>query len=116
MIGYVAALTGRTIENQGLLKVQLGDQTDAKVLLGTYHSTDVPGEFVWTAGVLTQVRRFPRTTKYTNITIFTLVFIIFILSNGLLSFGQYRLFVKAVGCYWRTLTTLQWMLYPCCCL
>ena len=40
---HVAALTGRTIHNQGLLKVQLGDQTDAKVLLGSYHSTDVPG-------------------------------------------------------------------------
>lgn len=55
MVEHVAALTGRTIHNQGLLKVQLGDQTDAKVLLGTYHSTDIPGEFVWTAGVLTQV-------------------------------------------------------------
>ena len=53
---HVAALTGRTIPNQGLLKVQLGDQTDAKVLLGTYHSTDVPGEFIWTAGVLTRVK------------------------------------------------------------
>lgn len=56
LVGHVAALTGRTIHNQGLLKVQLGDQTDAKVLLGTYHSTDIPGEFVWTAGVLTQVK------------------------------------------------------------
>lgn len=52
---YVAALTGRTVQNQGLLKVQLGDQTDAKVLVGTYHSTDIPGEFVWTPGILTQV-------------------------------------------------------------
>lgn len=51
----MAGATGRTIANKGLLKVQLGDQTDAKVLIGTYHSTDVPGEFVWTAGVLTEV-------------------------------------------------------------
>jgi hypothetical protein len=87
------------MENQGLLKVQLGDQTDAKVLLGTYHSTDVPGEFVWTAGVLTQVRCFPRTTIYIYIPIFTLVFIKITFSNGLLFFRQYRLFVKAVGCY-----------------
>ncbi len=57
MVEHVASLTGRTVENQGLLKVQLGDQTDSKVLLGTYHSTDIPGEFVWTAGVLTQVTR-----------------------------------------------------------
>lgn len=56
LVEHVAALTGRTIHNQGLLKVQLGDQTDAKVLLGTYHSTDVPGEFIWNAGVLTRVK------------------------------------------------------------
>lgn len=56
LVEHVAALTGRTVHNQGLLKVQLGDQTDAKVLLGTYHSTDIPGEFVWTAGILTQVK------------------------------------------------------------
>lgn len=56
LVEHVSSLTGRTIHNQGLLKVQLGDQTDAKVLLGTYHSTDIPGEFVWTAGVLTQVK------------------------------------------------------------
>lgn len=56
LVEHIAALTGRTIHNQGLLKVQLGDQTDAKVLLGTYHSTDIPGEFMWTAGVLTRVK------------------------------------------------------------
>lgn len=37
------------------LKVQLGDQTDSKMLLGSYRCTDVPGEFVWQPGVLTQV-------------------------------------------------------------
>ena len=36
-------------------KVQLGDQTDSKMLLGTYRCTDIPGEFVWQPGVLTQV-------------------------------------------------------------
>lgn len=40
-----------------LLKVQLGDQTDSKMLLGSYRCTDVPGEFVWQPGVLTQVRK-----------------------------------------------------------
>lgn len=55
LIEYVAALTGRTAGNQGLLKIQLGDQTDAKVLVGTYHSTDTPGEFIWAPGILTQV-------------------------------------------------------------
>lgn len=38
----------------GFLRIQLGDQTDSKVLLGQYRCTDVPGEFLWLAGVLTQ--------------------------------------------------------------
>lgn len=38
----------------GFLRIQLGEQTDSKVLLGQYRCTDVPGEFVWQAGVLTQ--------------------------------------------------------------
>lgn len=39
----------------GFLRIQLGDQTDSKMLLGQYRCTDVPGEFVWQPGVLTQV-------------------------------------------------------------
>lgn len=42
----------------GFLRIQLGDQTDSKMLLGQYRCTDVPGEFIWQPGVLTQVRRF----------------------------------------------------------
>ncbi|XP_053965849.1 midasin [Anastrepha ludens] len=38
----------------GFLRIQLGDQTDSKMLLGQYRCTDVPGEFVWLPGVLTQ--------------------------------------------------------------
>lgn len=38
-----------------MIKIHLGDQTDAKVLLGTYVCTDIPGEFRWCPGVLTQV-------------------------------------------------------------
>lgn len=38
----------------GFLRIQLGDQTDSKMLLGQYRCTDVPGEFVWQPGVLTQ--------------------------------------------------------------
>ncbi|XP_061400556.1 midasin [Musca vetustissima] len=38
----------------GFVRVQLGDQTDCKTLLGQYHCTDVPGEFIWLPGVLTQ--------------------------------------------------------------
>lgn len=36
------------------LRIQLGDQTDSKTLLGQYRCTDIPGEFVWQPGVLTQ--------------------------------------------------------------
>jgi midasin len=38
----------------GFLRIQLGDQTDSKVLLGQYRCTDIPGEFIWQPGVLTQ--------------------------------------------------------------
>lgn len=38
----------------GFLRIQLGDQTDSKTLLGQYRCTDVPGEFIWQAGALTQ--------------------------------------------------------------
>lgn len=41
----------------GFLRIQLGDQTDSKMLLGQYRCTDVPGEFIWQPGVLTQVWR-----------------------------------------------------------
>ncbi|KAJ3181878.1 hypothetical protein HDU85_003393 [Gaertneriomyces sp. JEL0708] len=38
---------------EDLLKIHLGDQTDAKVLLGTYVCTSEPGVFRWQPGVLT---------------------------------------------------------------
>ncbi|ODQ78812.1 hypothetical protein BABINDRAFT_162495 [Babjeviella inositovora NRRL Y-12698] len=36
-----------------VVKIHLGEQTDAKLLLGTYTSGDKPGTFEWRAGVLT---------------------------------------------------------------
>ncbi|XP_035663677.1 midasin-like [Branchiostoma floridae] len=56
LVEHLAHLTGEAILTGSpyLLKVQLGDQTDSKALLGTYRCTDVPGEFVWQPGVLTQ--------------------------------------------------------------
>jgi len=50
LIEELAHLTG----NHSLLKIHLGDQSDAKVLLGTYICTDVPGEFKWVSGILTR--------------------------------------------------------------
>jgi midasin len=38
-----------------LVKLHLDDQVDAKVLLGAYVCTDVPGEFRWQPGALAQV-------------------------------------------------------------
>ncbi|CAH1798613.1 unnamed protein product, partial [Owenia fusiformis] len=53
LVEHLAALTGR-MKTPHLIKVQLGDQTDSKALLGTYRCTDIPGEFLWQPGTLTQ--------------------------------------------------------------
>ncbi|XP_078068621.1 midasin [Mustelus asterias] len=53
LVEYLATLTGRQKPPE-FLKVQLGDQTDSKMLLGMYRCADVPGEFVWQPGSLTQ--------------------------------------------------------------
>ncbi|KAJ8930712.1 hypothetical protein NQ314_016477 [Rhamnusium bicolor] len=53
LVEYLAYKTGRKL-GDNFVKVQLGDQTDNKMLLGTYRCSDVPGEFIWQPGVLTQ--------------------------------------------------------------
>ncbi|KAE8602908.1 hypothetical protein XENTR_v10014171 [Xenopus tropicalis] len=53
LVEYLATVTGRH-QPPDILKVQLGDQTDSKMLLGMYRCTDIPGEFVWQPGTLTQ--------------------------------------------------------------
>ncbi|KND03960.1 uncharacterized protein SPPG_08934 [Spizellomyces punctatus DAOM BR117] len=50
LVEEAARLLGR---HDTLLKIHLGDQTDAKVLLGTYICTSTPGSFRWQPGVLT---------------------------------------------------------------
>jgi len=52
LVEYLARVTGHDTSN--FIKVQLGDQTDSKMLLGMYKCTDIPGEFVWQPGILTQ--------------------------------------------------------------
>ncbi|XP_035827114.1 midasin [Aplysia californica] len=52
LVEHLAGLTGRRGVPH-LIKIQLGDQTDSKALLGTYCSTETPGEFVWRPGALT---------------------------------------------------------------
>ncbi|CAG9859623.1 unnamed protein product [Phyllotreta striolata] len=49
LVEYFAEKVGRNL-GENFVKVQLGDQTDSKMLLGTYRCTDVPGEFVWQPG------------------------------------------------------------------
>ncbi|KAM9355690.1 midasin [Pholidichthys leucotaenia] len=53
LVEFMAAITGHTNAPE-ILKVQLGDQTDSKMLLGMYRCTDIPGKFVWQPGTLTQ--------------------------------------------------------------
>jgi midasin len=44
---------GKMVGAPELLKIHLGDQTDGKLLLGTYMTTSTPGQFKWQPGVLT---------------------------------------------------------------
>lgn len=53
LVESLAQMTGRHKSPQ-LLKLQLGDQTDSRALVGIYQCTDIPGEFVWQPGVLTR--------------------------------------------------------------
>ncbi|KAK8382607.1 hypothetical protein O3P69_015440 [Scylla paramamosain] len=53
IVEHLACVTGR-IRAPALTKIQLGDQTDSKTLLGTYCCTQTPGEFIWRPGSLTQ--------------------------------------------------------------
>lgn len=53
LVEHLAAITGR--RGVAFKKVQLGDQTDSRMLLGAHQCTDIPGEFVWSPGVLTEV-------------------------------------------------------------
>ncbi|KAJ1671580.1 AAA ATPase midasin, partial [Spiromyces aspiralis] len=48
LIEELARMTGNE-----LITIHLGDQTDSKVLLGTYVTTEKPGHFEWQPGVLT---------------------------------------------------------------
>ncbi|XP_076242744.1 midasin [Calliopsis andreniformis] len=52
LVDFLARATGHDVQN--FAKVQLGDQTDSKMLLGMYRCTDIPGEFLWQPGILTE--------------------------------------------------------------
>ncbi|RWS13574.1 hypothetical protein B4U79_11757 [Dinothrombium tinctorium] len=53
LIEYLASQTNR-INPPHLTKLQMGDQIDGKLLIGTHCCTDIPGEFIWKPGPLTE--------------------------------------------------------------
>lgn len=53
LISYTASLFGRENYPQ-FISIQMSDQIDSRLLLGSYHSTDLPGQFVWRPGSLTK--------------------------------------------------------------
>jgi midasin len=52
-IEEIARRTG----NDDIIKIHLGDQTDSKILIGSYVCTEIPGEFRFQPGALTQAVR-----------------------------------------------------------
>ncbi|XP_055690608.1 midasin [Lutzomyia longipalpis] len=52
--GHISPQNGGSDAKSGFLRIQLGHQTDSKALLGQHRCTDIPGEFIWQPGVLTQ--------------------------------------------------------------
>jgi len=53
IIKYTASLFGRQ-DYPHFISIQMSDQIDSRLLLGSYHSTDLPGQFVWKPGSLTR--------------------------------------------------------------
>ncbi|XP_053201397.1 LOW QUALITY PROTEIN: midasin-like [Panonychus citri] len=53
LIEHISELTGRSKPPE-LTKIQIGNQVDGKLLVGTYCCTDIIGEFVWKPGPLTE--------------------------------------------------------------
>ena len=53
ILDYIAAHTNR-VNPPDYVKVQIGDQIDSKLLVGSYVCTEIPGQFEWQAGPLAQ--------------------------------------------------------------
>jgi midasin len=50
----IRELAKQTNNEKDLIVLYINDQTDGKSLIGSYVCTDVPGEFIWEAGVITR--------------------------------------------------------------
>jgi len=53
ILDYIAAHTNR-LNPPDYVKVQIGDQIDSKLLVGSYVCTEIPGQFDWRPGPLTK--------------------------------------------------------------
>ncbi len=53
LLRFAASICGRN-EYPDIITVQMSDQIDSRMLLGAYHSTDLPGQFIWKPGCLTK--------------------------------------------------------------
>ncbi|KAG0638072.1 hypothetical protein HOY80DRAFT_1080648, partial [Tuber brumale] len=87
-----------------MISIHLGDQTDAKLLIGAYTTTDAPGSFEWRAGVLTTAVREGRWVRvhalYTSAGVAT--------SHEPLSDGVFNeIFMEAVDCFAGSLQTKE---------
>eukprot|EP01034_Spumella_vulgaris_P034827 gene34827-42950_t len=51
LIRELAAAMGH---RDSLIELHINDQTDSKSLIGSYICSDIPGEFVWQSGIITQ--------------------------------------------------------------
>jgi midasin len=51
LIRELATLMG---QDKTLVELHVNEQTDFKTLLGSYICSDVPGEFIWQSGIVTQ--------------------------------------------------------------
>jgi len=56
-IAHYCSATGDSNAKDDLLELHVDDETDSKTLLGSYAATDIPGEFTWRPGALTNAVR-----------------------------------------------------------
>ncbi|CAG0920042.1 unnamed protein product [Notodromas monacha] len=53
IVRQIAKNCGRVVDPR-FYAIQISEQTDTRVLLGSYRCADIPGQFVWHPGILTQ--------------------------------------------------------------
>lgn len=51
---YIDEISKRFAKFDDMVRIHLGDQSDAKILVGTYSTGEKPGSFEWSPGILTK--------------------------------------------------------------